>query len=209
VREKIALEPILGVIEKPIIFELGAHFGISTGRIKTLAPNSIYYAFEPDIRNLKILWSLYTSNHVNIISKAVGKVDGKVKFWQSGGTNKSGRLHTDSSSIKKPVAHEKMFPWMTFQETEVECVRLDTFCAAKGVTHIDLIWSDVQGAELDVIEGGQETFKRTRWFYTEHMNNPRYEGQPNLGQIIEALPGNWRIDTKWEMDALLENVDYA
>lgn len=209
VREITHLTPILSKIKKPIIFELGAHIGTSTEKIRTVAPDSIYYAFEPDIRNLRILWSLFQGPNIYIVSKAVGRVDGQVNFYASGGINKSGRLHTDSSSIKKPVAHAKMFPWMKFSETTCECIRLDTFVKIKGVDHIDLIWADVQGAELDVIEGGQETFKRTHWLYTEYMKTPRYEGQPNLLQIMDKLPGEWRVHIQWEMDALLENMDYS
>lgn len=208
-REITHLTPILRDVQRPMIFEIGAHIGTSTEKIRSIAPDSIYYAFEPDIRNLKILWSLFQGPRITIVSKAVGRVDGQVPFWQSGGINKSGRLHTDSSSIKRPVAHAKMFPWMKFTESTCECIRLDTFIKIKDINHIDLIWADVQGAELDVIEGGQEAFKRTHWFYTEYMKEPRYEGQPNLLQIMDKLPGEWRVHIQWPMDALLENVDYG
>ena len=48
---------------------------------------------------------------------------------------------------------------------------------------IDLIWADVQGAEADLIEGGTEALRRTRYFYTEYNNQ----------ELIRGPGESWRI----------------
>ena len=53
---------------------------------------------------------------------------------------------------------------------------------------VDFIWADVQGAEADLVLGGRETLKRTRFFYTEYSNRELYEGQADLGQLLAMLP---------------------
>ncbi|MEN9248224.1 MAG: hypothetical protein Q6L50_08560 [Gloeomargarita sp. GMQP_bins_120] len=34
----------------------------------------------------------------------------------------------------------------------------------------DFIWADVQGAEVDLIQGGLQALANTRYFYTEYAN---------------------------------------
>jgi hypothetical protein len=71
---------------------------------------------------------------------------------------------------------------------------------------IDFIWADVQGAEGDVIRGGLATFQRTRYFYTEYIDEELYEGQITLDRMIELLP-RWTIVERWSDDVLLRNTD--
>jgi hypothetical protein len=74
------------------------------------------------------------------------------------------------------------------REYEVGCVCLDTW--AEGALSkypftftVDFIWCDTQGAEGLVVQGGIETLKRTRWFYTETYNDPLYAGQPTTNEL--------------------------
>lgn len=46
---------------------------------------------------------------------------------------------------------------------------------------------DVQGAEIDVFRGGQNTLTKTRFIYTEYNDNELYKGQFNLRQLMKYL----------------------
>ena len=81
------------------------------------------------------------------------------------------------------------------------------------VKTVDLLWADVQGAEVDLIEGGRETLARTSYLYTEYSNAELYAGQINLEEILARLPG-WRVvqnfpTTEDYADVLLENTRLA
>jgi len=41
----------------------------------------------------------------------------------------------------------------------------------------------MQGAEGDLIAGGQETVANTHYLYTEYSDDEWYEGQPTLAQL--------------------------
>ncbi|WP_301037663.1 FkbM family methyltransferase [Helicobacter japonicus] len=43
---------------------------------------------------------------------------------------------------------------------EVEIMRLDTYCAQQDIRHIHLLKIDVEGHELDVLNGGKEFFEK-------------------------------------------------
>ena len=117
--------------------------------------------------------------------------------------------HTDSSSLMRPSGITRAYSWMTFRRDVVPVVTLDTFCVAEGVGMIDFLWADVQGAELEVIRGGQATFRRVAYFYTECYANGRtyYEGQPTLNEILNALPGRWGVVFQTATDVLLRNKE--
>lgn len=193
------------------VIELGANRGTDTLKMLTmLKPPYAYYAFEPDPRHWKAMETYAGVLDFQFIKKAVGATAGRARFWLSWGKRAPGdQEHADSSSLMRPTGIMKAYPWMDFQEAEVNVIPLDTFRAEAGVGTVDFIWADVQGAELEVIRGGQATFRQTAYFYTECYQNGKryYEGQPRLDDILAALPGNWQVVFCTTTDVLLKNLE--
>ena len=51
-----------------------------------------------------------------------------------------------------------------FENTiQVESAKLDDWCLEHGISKIDFLWADVQGAEGDLIEGARETLRKTKY----------------------------------------------
>ncbi len=69
---------------------------------------------------------------------------------------------------------------------------------------VDFIWADTQGAEADLIEGGRETLRRTRYFYTEYYECEMYEGQKPLRELLKMLP-DFTVVARYDNDILLRN----
>ncbi len=110
-----------------------------------------------------------------------------------------------SGSIRNPKGHLDMYPWCTFDKSfKVQTNTLDMWCDKEGVKAIDLIWADVQGAEVDLIMGGMEALDKTRYFYTEYSNQELYEGQISLRQILKLLP-DFKVLYRFSCDVLLKN----
>ena len=78
------------------------------------------------------------------------------------------------------VAREK-------QKTRVQTVSLDYFTRTQKTGPIDFIKIDIQGAELDVFEGGTETLKDVLLIVTEVEFVPLYENQPLFGDVCAFL----------------------
>ena len=98
---------------------------------------------------------------------------------------------------------------MRFNNTvAVEVRTLDGWAKEQGLETIDFIWADVQGAEMDLIQGAQKTLSRTRFFYTEYNDHQLYEGQPSLCRISASLP-DFRIRIRYPDDVLFQNLKLA
>lgn len=178
--------------EYPIILDIGSYNGRDS---KIFADyflgRATIFAFEADPRACKLWLDNVPADKYQEIAleeKAVGNINGRVTF------NVADKNATDfhcSGSLAKPKGHLRYFPSVKFDGTfEVDCIRLDDWIASTiPDTDIDLIWMDVNGAELQAIEGGINTFsKRTKLLVTEFSNHELYEGQISKEKILELLP---------------------
>jgi FkbM family methyltransferase len=176
--------------------ELGAHQGTDTAWMAQI-PDVTIHAFEPDPRNHQ------TPRHnVTLHRAAIAERDGRGSLILS--RHGWGQEWTHSSSIKQPKNHLQRYPVSFGGAVEVELVALDTFCRQQGLDTIDFIWADIQGAEGEMILGGQQTLARTRYLYTEYSDDELYENQATLRDILALLP-DFRVVELWPDDVLLEN----
>lgn len=210
------LDGFLPGLAYPVVIELGAHNGTDTEwMLARLRRPYTYIAVEPDERNVARLLTLAYGESLRVIAAAVGNKNGVTTFYRSGGNpggsrSKGWNEHTDSGSLKKPVGFRHRYPWMQFTESRVLVYELDVIAKNERLGDVDLIWADIQGAELEMIEGGKLTLARTRFLYTECYANPvLYEGQPTFEQIVAALPGRWRVVFRTHTDVLLENENFS
>lgn len=200
--------------EKSIILEIGANDGMHTQQFLDLFPNAIIYAFEPDPRAIKKFKDNVKSERVFLFECAIGAIDGEAIFQASSGLpdnlSDEGKNYfsegwDQSGSLRSPKRHLDLWPWVKFEKTlTVPVKRLDTWFRENHLDQIDLIWADVQGAEVDLIAGGTLAFSRTRFFYTEYSNDELYEGQVSLQKIIDDLK-NFEPLQRYPMDVLLKN----
>lgn len=193
---------VLKGTEKPYIIEIGAHHGEDTIQLASI-PNSKVVAFEPDPSNLHHLMNRVTGySNIFTINMAVSDVTGSTRFYPSKTNN--GQHWGASGSILEPTGHLTEHPTVKFgKPINVASTRLDDQATSQ---RIDLIWMDVQGAELKVISGAKLTLLRTRYLLTEYSNRELYRGQGKLADIIDALGYGWRIHTQWDYDVLIENT---
>ena len=192
-----------------VLFEVGAHLCQDSMAIRAIFPRATLYVFEPDPRNVYQITSRGFDKEFTFIDAAVGDRDGKATFHLSGGRPPgvaATHVWTQSSSLKEPREHLKDHPWCKFDQTaSVRVVRLDTFVAERSIDRIDFLWADVQGAEDQLIAGGQKALARTRFLYTEFSDREVYAGQISLPQILERLPGSWDVLEQFDFDVLLAN----
>jgi len=202
------LPDILG--SNPVILEIGVHVGQDTKKMLALFPDSVYYGFECDPRNIATIKSSGLDSKMHLVEMAISNFDGEGDFYQSNGTPKDhSRNNTASSSLHEPTGHLQHWPWVHFEAPiSVPVCTLDSFCKKYGVYEIDFIWADIQGAEHNMILGGQNAFKRVKYLYTEYSNKEMYAGQKGLKTLLDALPGNWDIVKDFRSDILLENKSW-
>lgn len=199
------IKNLMSNIKNPIVFEIGARKGEDTEIIAKNCPHAKIYAFEPLVEHLDDWYELEKRHKIYSNMYAIGHIDGEINFHVSSDpANFKG-----SSSIRKPKDHITSFPNVKFDEIRsVPILKLDTYTNRENIDHIDFLWMDVQGAELDVIQGGQETLKKTKYLYSEYYNNEMYEGQVHWKEYKKQLPGTWQLLHDFGNDVLLENLSY-
>ncbi|NBO23594.1 FkbM family methyltransferase, partial [bacterium] len=190
----------------PLIIELGGcdghHTNIIGQKLRDSGKPFTFLVLEPvphlaQIIKDKMKWL----PEVQIIQMAVGSQNGSVTFYQS--DNK----YYGSSSIRKPKRAYEFWQDMSFTELNCQSITLDELSKTYGLSDrvIDFIWADVQGAEKDLIIGGMETLKHTKYFYTEFMEYEVYEGQLfDFSEICKMLP-DFNVEHKFDYDILFTN----
>jgi FkbM family methyltransferase len=124
--------------------DVGCHYGSMLSRMTRLAPRGRHVAFEAIPDKVRFLRAKFPD--VDIRETALSDRTGEVTFWVN--TSQSGfsglRRHGDGE----------------FKSLSVESARLDD--ALPLDRRFDLVKIDVEGAELLVLRGGAEFFRRDR-----------------------------------------------
>jgi len=141
VEDAAVLEPYL----KPgmTVFDVGANIGYLTYFFcRHVAPGGQVYSFEPEATNFREMAANVEKNGITFccpLQVAVGARDGEICF--APGLN--GHINADSASL----------PNCTI-------ISLDSFVRRRSIQHVSLVKIDVEGWELDVLEGMREILSR-------------------------------------------------
>jgi len=208
------------------VLEIGCHDGSDTVLLLDAFPEASFHCWEPDARpRRRFVERLGRNPRVTLRSEAVIAWDGRAPWYASHGKMSDdpdpeafpAAMREDwdaSGSTMLPTGHVGFPSWLTFaEEGTVPAIRLDTWLNGHPeIAMIDLIWADIQAAELRMIVGGQRTLARTRYLYLEVFDpqlTPDYSGpdqlyqnQPPFADLLKALPG-WALMGFYEDDCLL------
>lgn len=214
------------------VLEVGCHDGSDTLMLLEAFPKAELHCWEPDDRPVgRFRKNVGDNTRVTLNREAVCDVEGKAPWYSSHGempnTETSRALPEAmrkdwdaSGSIMCPTGHLVVPNWLRFQKDGcVNTTRLDTWLGLHPeITGIDLIWADIQGAELRMIVGGADALRITRYLYAEIYDNEiypthkearrLYAGQPFYKDFVEALPG-WKLLGLYNEDSLLFRNEYA
>ena len=129
-------------------------------------------------------WAGTQNGRVTPINCAIGDVEGSLEMIKHD-------VHTSSSSFLKTTARCELYYPETKAKSaiKVACETLDTAVArfANGLQPEILIKVDVQGYEARVIQGGKETFLKSKVAILEVSLVPLYESQPTFAQIVKMM----------------------
>lgn len=170
----------------PNIVEAGAFDGRDTLRFSTLWPTGTIYAFEP-LPTLADRVRLITDGRANVIviEAALAVDDSNTADLYT--FDENDEVH-GSSSILKPGDHLKVAPEIKFQRrVTVRAVTLDDWHQSIGSPRIDLMWLDLQGAELKVLEKGATALRETEVIHIEVSRRPLYEGGTTFRELTAFL----------------------
>jgi 2-O-methyltransferase len=202
--EKFFIKNMLQGVEHPVIVDLGAYHGEDAEWMlyAVAEKNPRGLMVEADRTNYQILTDRVYPGHVTLLHAAVSDHTGFCDFWACYTVEGSG-----SGSIREPTGHrEKDGIQYDFRKTDeqIPCYSLDDLFERERLRHIDILWVDLQGAERDMIAGGQQALKHTAFLWIEAEECELYAGQALRQELLAMLP-NWTVLHVFEQNILLRN----
>ncbi len=179
------------------MFDVGSHAGVdSCAYFLTMYPESTAYAFESDERAYKKLLqtsSVFKDDKLKTFEIAISDTDGYTDFYMSDITENTLQNEWDASgSTKKPTEHLDYYPFVSFKnKIKVKSKKLDTFVSEENISSIDFLFVDVNGGELQFIDGAKDTLQnKVTYLYIECApeHQELYDGQLSQEQIQDKLP---------------------
>jgi len=181
-RDWAILEPIGPVMRPHVIFDVGAHEGWFFHCWKDWCPLAEVHAFEPADEAFQRS-RMYERDDVHLNRVAVGRTAGTLPL----------NVMADSSvsnSLLAPVGEtwrEIGYTTGEIARRDVDVITLDDYASRHVITSIYLIKIDVQGFELEVLEGARETLTRTDYVFVEAAIRPLYAGAPRFTAVYDFL----------------------
>lgn len=174
------IAPFLPV--NPIILEAGAHIGRDTIKMIKQWPNATIYAFEP-VPELFAQLQERTKDYptIHCFNVALNNQSGPSTFYQSSGRS------TATSSLLAPKEYQQEHPETYFDQITVQCVTLDEWAHLQNIFKIDFMWLDMQGGELNALQGGVNILKTVTAIYTEVALTERYASNPLYDEMKAFL----------------------
>lgn len=181
-RKLLNTNPFLAVKEEvksksPVFFDVGVNHGQSLDKILEIFPEALIHGFEPSKICYNVVLEKLNNNRIILNNKAVGEKIGTLDFNQYS-------WDALSSLLKRE------FTTATIVDTyKVEVTTLDTYCNEFGIEYINVLKTDTEGYELNVLKGAAELFKNNRiqFVCVELFFEPHFVGQSSVGDIFNFL----------------------
>ena len=131
-----------------VILELGSRDGLQAVEFANHYPNSVIYAFEcnpysvPTVKN-----NIKEYNNINLQQYAVSDKTETIDFFPC-------HSNVGASSIYEPSGkYDKWEKYYLSDTIQVQAIRLDEFLKKNNINSVDLVFADLQGAELKALIG--------------------------------------------------------
>jgi FkbM family methyltransferase len=163
-----------------VFFDVGANQGQTINKMRNHYPDVKIYAFEPSKNCFESLKSNFKQKNISLHNLAVGSSCSQLEFneysWSA-----------LNSLLKRAYGSAKIL-----ETYLVDVVTIDDFCKNNAVSHINLLKTDTEGFELNVLKGASEMMSRNKiqFVYVEIFFNENYVGQSSFGDIYNFLLEN-------------------
>ena len=159
-----------------IIFDVGANVGQSAKTYRQLYPQAQIWSFEPFPATYEQLRGSLADERFHPISLALSDQISKAEL-------NIGAVSITNSLLRRETD--------TGEAIEIQTDTLDHFCSEHGISNIDILKVDVEGAEDRVFRGAKEMFSRRaiRSVFVEVYFRPVYDGMSMFWDLNAQLTG--------------------
>lgn len=164
---------------RTVVFDVGANVGQTIELLKRYLPTCDIHAFEPDpnaYRSLSERIRDFSDVHPNAV--AVGRVPGQMDLLQYSLSHMSSFLQPGESCWGEVVG-----------STHVDVITLNDYALENDVRHVDLLRTDTQGYDLEVLKGAKRLLSKHRiqLVLMEVIDSDLYRDLPSLDAIYAFM----------------------
>ena len=161
----------------PIIIDAGAFDGKESIELAKFWPHGKIHSFEPIPQVYQtLLTATQEQKNIKTYPIALSDKSGKAQMHVSEWPDKPG-VCSASSSLLAPKDHLK-YSHIPFPKTiTVPIITLDEWAEKNGVDHVDFLWLDMQGYELNMMKASPKILKTVKAIVTEIEFVEAYTGQ--------------------------------
>lgn len=161
------------------MLDIGSFTGIESVMFSDRLPDTKIHTFEPNPVSLSnVLKCTEGVENIKVHELAISNFNGESTFYV---TNEN----IGASSLLQPSILQKTGP--VTETIDVKVKTIESWAQNENVKSIDLIWMDVQGSELNVLQGMGDLLKTVKAIYVESAVIPYYEGAAHRDEVINFL----------------------
>ena len=196
-----------------VILDIGARDLTESIFLSENYPNAKVISFECNPQTLPICREK-SKNYPNVelIDKAVNEYDGTCKFYPINPSKTKTTWEDGNPGASSLFIANDNYPFEKYvqDEIEVDCVRIDTIVKERNIDKVDIIWMDLQGAELIALKSIGDILKNVSIICTETEMTPMYKNQALFKDIDFFLKENFdfvhgNLNTTWGTDVFYVN----
>lgn len=161
--------------EPRVIYDIGACVLHWTNVAKVLWPSAKIIVFDAWDKPAFLYKEQELDHFIGVLSDKDGKC---VKFYQND-------MYPGGNSYYKEIPNPHIFPEDSYNERMTHT--LDSVVKANGFPFPDLVKIDVQGSEIDIINGARDTFLHVQHLIVELQSENYNEGAPKVHQSLPYI----------------------
>jgi FkbM family methyltransferase len=165
-----------------VLFDVGANRGQTSVQLAAILPEAKIMAFEPNPNVFpELARKVAHLRQVTAIQAAFGEAQRRIDLNLCGST-----LNTSVLRYSRQDGTDRIV-----EKVEVAMDTVDHFCIERGIQSIDLLKTDVQGYDLNVLEGAKGLFgaESIHAVLCEVNFHKMYDGQCSFEEILAYLKG--------------------
>ena len=165
----------------PIIFDVGASDGRTIRKFRAVFPHSTIHAFEPGAFFRELETNVARANDIHLDNFALGARPETREFSEitsEWGPGQSSFLELDEDGYGTVISR-----------TPVKICTIDDYCQTHKIDRIDVLKTDTQGFDLEVLKGAAGMFAKNavRFVLVEINFNRWYKGQAQPDELFRFL----------------------
>lgn len=172
--------------ENPVILAAGSYDGEDALNMSQVWPKSTIHTFEPiPLLFLKTKAKTFNCKNITCYQMALSNQSGRAQLYISSDPEND---ISRSSSLLEPKEHLKLYPDVKFNKSiEVQTINLDEWSQLNNINHVDMMWLDMQGAELDALKGAPNLLKTVKVVFIKIALLETYKNVPHYAVVRSWL----------------------